>query len=216
MASLARCRPWSIAPVATTLVLGALAGCGLYNGDPDRPSRPAHSSPSRSTTSASATTPTAATSPRLSDRELIRRGCHPGDPRNGVNTPLRLLVREPCVTVTGIVGCIFTDEGDGDTHLALLLDPGQSRYLRPGNQSWTCGDDQGPDDAPRMVIEVIPQHCVVRKDNCADRGHFISPPVPPPGSHVRVTGPWVLDTSTRKGRTLWSEIHPAFRIVVDG
>jgi hypothetical protein len=205
-----------MASVATSLALGVLAGCGLYNDDPDTPKSPARTSPSRSTTYASAATPTAGTSARLPDRELIRRGCHPGDPRSGVNTPLRLVEREPCVTVTGIVGCIFTDEGDGDTHLALLLDPGQSRYLTAGNRAWTCGDDQGPDAAPRMVIEVIPQRCVVRKDNCADRGNFTSPSIPPHGSRVRVTGPWVLDTSTRNGRTLWSEIHPALGIVVDG
>ncbi len=142
---------------------------------------------------------------------LIRRGCHPGDPRAGVNTPLRLIVKAPCVTVHGVVGCIFVDHGDGDTHLALSLDSGQSRYLTPGNRVWTCDEDK----RPRMVIEVIPQHCTVRPDNCADRGHFRSPRIPPAGSHVYITGAWVLDTSTKHGATLWSEIHPAFRIVVD-
>jgi hypothetical protein len=66
-----------------------------------------------------------------------------------------------------------------------------------------------------MVIEVIPQHCTVRPDNCADRGNFRSPKIPRNGSHVSITGPWVLDTSKRHGVTLWSEIHPALRIVVD-
>jgi hypothetical protein len=116
------------------------------------------------------------------------------------------------VTVHGVVGCIFVDHGDGDTHLALSLDPGQERYLTRGNRAWTCASDQRSDTEPRLVIEVIPQHCTVRPDNCADRGHFRDPPIPPSGSHVSITGAWVLDTSTRKGATLWSEIHPAFRI----
>jgi hypothetical protein len=142
-------------------------------------------------------------------------GCHLGDPRAGVNTPIRLIVRDPCLTVHGIVGCVYTDRGDGDTHLALLLDPDDAKYLRPGNGVWTCSTDQGSDTAPRMVVEIIPQHCTVRPDNCADRGHFTSPPIPGNGQHIAVTGAWVQDTSTKQGANLWSEIHPAFRIVVD-
>jgi hypothetical protein len=128
------------------------------------------------------------------------------------------------VTVRGIVGCISThdggdgsgDDGDGDTHLSLLLDPGQSKYLTPGNSVWGCGNDQGSDTAPRMVVEVIPQHCTARPDNCADRGHFRTPAIPQNGQHVAITGAWVLDTSRYHGATLWAEIHPAFRILVDG
>jgi hypothetical protein len=144
-------------------------------------------------------------------------GCRSGgDPRAGVNTPLRLIVRSPCIRVRGIAGCIFVDKGDGDTHIALLLDDkAAAKFLTPGNKSWTCDSDQGSDDAPRLVVEVIPQHCVVRSDNCADRGHFTDPQIPKNGQKITVTGPWVQDTSTKQGRTLWSEIHPAWRITVD-
>jgi hypothetical protein len=124
-------------------------------------------------------------------------------------------VQSPCVKVRGIVGCISVDRGDGDTHLALLLDPGQTRYLTPGNAAWTCASDQGPDFAPRLVIEVIPQHCIVRRDNCADRGHFTDPEIPLNGQHVTIVGPWVRDTSSFHGATLWSEIHPAWQITID-
>jgi hypothetical protein len=120
-------------------------------------------------------------------------------------------VRSRCVRVRGVAGCIFTDKGDGDVHIALLLDPDSAaKYLTPGNQSWTCGSN-----TPRLVIEVIPQHCTARPDNCADRGHFTSPRIPLDGQHITVTGPWVQDTSKRYGRTLWSEIHPAWQITVD-
>ncbi|HKC29185.1 MAG TPA: hypothetical protein VKB75_14325, partial [Jatrophihabitans sp.] len=54
-----------------------------------------------------------------------------------------------------------------------------------------------------------------RPDNCADLGHFTSPKIPENGQHVTIIGPWVQDTSTFKGRTLWSEIHPVWRITVD-
>jgi hypothetical protein len=119
--------------------------------------------------------------------------------------------------VRGIAGCIFTDRGDGDTHIALLLESVRTaaKYLTPGNRSWTCDSDQGSDTAPRLVIEVIPQHCRVRPDNCADRGRFTDPQIPKNGQHITVTGPWVQDTSRKHGRTLWSEIHPAWRITVD-
>lgn len=145
-------------------------------------------------------------------------GCHPTrDPRAGVNTPLRLIVRSRCIRVRGIAGCIFTDRDDGDTHIALLLASAKAagKYLTPGNRSWTCDSDQGSDTAPRLVIEVIPQHCTVRPDNCADLGHFTDPQIPLNGQHVTITGPWVQDTSKKQGRTLWSEIHPAWRITVD-
>ena len=116
----------------------------------------------------------------------------------------------------GIAGCIQVDGGDGDTHIALLLSAQDAKkYLTPGNRSWTCRSDQGSDTAPRLVIEVIPQHCTVRPDNCADRGHFTDPRIPKNGQHVTIIGPWVQDTSTFRGRTLWSEIHPAWRITAD-
>jgi hypothetical protein len=144
-------------------------------------------------------------------------GCHTdGDPRAGVNTPTRLIVRSPCIQVHGLAGCIYTDRGDGDTHIALLLSAKDAaKYLTPGNLSWTCNSDQGSDTAPRLVVEVIPQHCTVRPDNCADQGHFTDPKIPSNGQYVTITGPWVRDTSTLNGRTLWSEIHPAWRITVD-
>jgi hypothetical protein len=188
---------------------GLTAACGLVQSPPK-----ASTPPAKSTTSTSAT-PTALTTSRTT-RAPQYPGCRTqGDPRAGVNTPIRLIVRDPCIRVSGIAGCIFVDKGDGDTHIALLLSAKDAaRYLTPGNQSWTCDSDQGSDTAPRLVVEVIPQHCIVRPDNCADRGHFTDPEIPKNGQHVTITGPWVRDTSHLKGRTLWSEIHPAWRITV--
>jgi hypothetical protein len=185
------------------------AGCGLTQSAPKQ-------TPSRSRTTTSAPpTPSGIFTTRRSQPPRYPGCRNPNNPRAGVNTPIRLIVRNPCIRLSGIAGCIFEDKGDGDTHIALLLsDKDAARYLTPGNLSWTCDSDQGSDTAPRMVVEVIPQHCIVRKDNCADRGHFTDPEIPKNGQHVTITGAWVQDTSHLKGRTLWSEIHPAWEITV--
>jgi hypothetical protein len=116
------------------------------------------------------------------------------------------------VTVHGIVGCIRSNEGDGDTSMEMLLDPGQAKYLTPGSQVWACGSDQGSDSAPRLHLEIIPQHCRVREDNCADLFPYKGPKIPSNGEHVTVTGAWVVDTSSNRGYTHWAEIHPVFRM----
>jgi hypothetical protein len=205
-------RSWAHRAAVLCVVIGFAAlsaACGLTQAPPKK------------TLPRPTTTSTTATGPKTTFKVVKPPppkypGCRTGsDPRLGVNTPIRLLVRDRCVRVSGIAGCIFTDNGDGDTHIALLLsDRDAARYLTPGNDSWTCDSDQGSDFAPRLVIEVIPQHCTVRRDNCADRGHFTAPQIPRNGQHITVVGPWVQDTSHLKGRTLWSEIHPAWRITV--
>jgi hypothetical protein len=188
------------------------AGCGLARSPAEKTTPPPPSSTSRDAALPSSSTASSSAAPAPN-----YPGCRTqGDPRAGVNTPTRLIVHSPCIQVRGIAGCILTDKGDGDTHIALLLSKeAAARYLTPGNKSWTCNSDQGSDTAPRLVIEVIPQHCTVRADNCADRGHFRSPKIPQNGQHVTVTGPWIQDTSTMYGRTGWSEIHPAWQITAD-
>jgi hypothetical protein len=196
---------------AAACLLTTATACGLGTSQSRRTLQNASSS-ARSTTGSA----TAATRPASSSR-AARPGCHEnGDPRAGVNTPIRLHVRARCITVHGIVGCINVDKGDGDTHLGLLLDPGQAKYLTPGNAAWQCSSDQGSPTAPRLLLEIIPQHCIVRKDNCADRGHFTDPKTPANGAHVTVTGPWVQDTAHFHGYTMWSEIHPVWKIAVEG
>jgi hypothetical protein len=207
------------AMIVALLLASQLGGCGLNRTDPARTTRTPSTTQSSSRfqddeNSFSSYARTEA-GYSFSPTGPLPPGCHLGDPRAGVNTPIRLIVRNPCLTVHGIVGCVYTDDGDGDTHLALLLDPDDGKYLSPGNRVWACSTDQGSDTAPRMVVEIIPQHCTVRRDNCADLGHFTSPPIPANGQHVAVTGAWVRDTSSKQGATLWSEIHPAFKIAVD-
>jgi hypothetical protein len=118
------------------------------------------------------------------------------------------------VTVSGIVGCIKTSKDDGDTYMELLLDKGEGKYLTSANRKWACKSDQGSDSAPRLHVEVIPQHCKVLFTNCADEYPWKNPDIPRNGQHVSVTGAWVLDTAHDRGYTRWAEIHPAFGIVV--
>jgi hypothetical protein len=187
-----------------------LTACGLAGSKSKATLR--NSSSSSRSTSGPAKPATAPASPT----RAVGVGCHEkGDPRTGINTPIRLIVRARCTTVHGLAGCIFTDKDDGDTHVALLLDPGQAKYLAPGNAAWKCSSDQGSAAAPRLLLEVIPQHCIVRKDNCADRGYFTNPKIPDNGEHITVTGPWVQDTAHFHGFTMWSEIHPVWTITVD-
>lgn len=205
---------------ALIVVMSQLTACGLVRNPPPKSAPPSQPTPDGASTPSPSQSPTIL--PTASSASSTSRDGHksPGcrnreNPRAGVFTPIRLTVRAACITVHGTVGCITTDQRDGDTHLAMLLDPGQTKYLTPGNLAWACTSDQESDTAPRMVVEVIPQHCTVRPDNCADLGHFTDPQIPGNGQHVTITGAWVQDTSHFHGETLWSEIHPAWKITVD-
>jgi hypothetical protein len=72
------------------------------------------------------------------------------------------------------------------------------------------------------VVEIIPQRGeLLLPTNSASLAGFVTPGAPPVGAHVRVTGPYVLDTNTLhdlifpgKNVANWAEIHPAWNITV--
>ena len=144
--------------------------------------------------------------------------CKFGPPLSGVYFPSRLHVLDRCMTVSGTVDC-SKNEPDGDVHLRVRLDRQFSRLLKPANSLQTCANDLGP----HLVVEIIPQHPEgLVRDNDADAGGFIDPPVPAAGDHITVTGPYVIDTNILhrvlyQGRAAenWAEIHPAWAIRVD-
>jgi len=126
-----------------------------------------------------------------------------------VYNPARLKVIKPCVTVTGT----FVDathgkrrdgvrhEGDGDAHAWLKLDPRQGIALNAKNQANEGGN---------LVIEPICLYRVTQEDAKAACKDFQNTVVlPPVGSHVRVTGPLVLDT--QHGHI---EVHPISNLEV--
>jgi len=127
-----------------------------------------------------------------------------------VYNPSRLTVHDPCVSVTGtIVDATkgkrhdgLRHEADGDTHGWLKLDPGQEKYLNAGNKSNEDGN---------LVFEVVCKFKVTQADAKVACSDYVSTIViPPVGTHVRMTGSWVMDDN----HAHWNEIHPVSRIEV--
>ena len=142
------------------------------------------------------------------------------DPKlwNHVYHPDRLVVQAQCVTATGTIVDATADEkthekdgvrheADGDTHGWLKLDPGQSQFLNDGNKSAEGGN---------LVFEIVCKFPVTEKGNSradilkACNGFENQVVLPPIGSHVAITGTWVLDNNHSK----WFEIHPVTSITV--
>jgi hypothetical protein len=131
-----------------------------------------------------------------------------------VYNPSRLVVQEKCVTVTGTTVDATANqrthrtdgvrhEPDGDTHGWLKLDPGQEKFLNARNKSNEDGN---------LVFEIICRFPVTQADaKAACKGLVDSVHLPPVGSHVAITGTWVLDKEEDHG---WLEIHPVTSIVV--
>ena len=151
----------------TAVALLLLAGCEVTDDRDESPSPPPNASqpalPSYSE-------PTA---PRTPDPAFVPGGlaryCHSGFPLEGVYSPQRLTVKQPCVAVTGIAEGI-NREHDGDLHISLTgVDP---KWL---NQVNLQRSDQS------LVVEAVPS---------------IPMTMPPLGSRVTIVGPWVLDTQT--------------------
>jgi hypothetical protein len=145
--------------------------------------------------------------------------CRPGDPRDGVYLPFRLHVKKRCVTVSGRVDCV-RHEPDGDVHIELHLSRRYRHLLTSANGYQRCPSHSGP----HLVVEIIPQHGELPfPSNSADRAGFVTPKAPQAGEHVKVTGPYVMDTNALHdliypGRRVanWAEVHPAWNVTVVG
>jgi len=113
--------------------------------------------------------------------------------------PTRLHIVNPCITTTGVIKSINT-ENDGDFHIGLLAD--NSSLINQANIKFENGD---------LVLEVICQNPISRPEVGSVCNNFNHPPIsiPPVGSHVAVTGSYVLDTRNNN----WAEIHPVASIV---
>jgi hypothetical protein len=144
--------------------------------------------------------------------------CKAGNPLAGVYLPSRLTLKTSCVTVSGTVDCL-KHEDDGDIHIRLRVDPAFAGLLTPANTFQQCPNQTGP----HLVVEIIPQRGHFPfPDNSATDGGFVTPPEPPAGAHITVTGPYVWDTNVLhdlifpgKNVANWAEIHPAWNITVD-
>jgi len=108
--------------------------------------------------------------------------------------PTRLHIVNSCISATGVIKSIHV-ENDGDFHIKLLAD--NSSLINQANIKFENGD---------LVLEAICQNTVSRSEVGSACNNFNQPTlsIPPVGSHVRVTGSYVLDTRNNN----WAEIHP--------
>lgn len=112
-----------------------------------------------------------------------------------VYDPTRLKVMAACQTVTGTIVKQHASD-DGDIDMELTLDPPFAGLLNKGNISNLNGN---------LNIEAICQAPVqpdipAASPACGGAAKIVVPPV---GTHVQVTGSYVLDTNHG-----WMEIHP--------
>jgi len=128
--------------------------------------------------------------------------------------PARLVLHDECVTVTGTIQDATADqskhqpdgmrhEDDGDTHGWLKLDQQFAWMLDPGNS----------DEGGNLVFELVCHYSISSKSTAATDacGAFKdTQALPPIGSHVTITGRFVLDTN----HAHWNEIHPVTSIKV--
>ena len=119
---------------------------------------------------------------------------------NHVYHPERLQIVDKCKTVSGVIES-KKPEADGDFHIRLKLDPQFSNLINVANVNGQLGD---------MVVEPVCQKAITQLDAipaCLNFHQDIN--IPMVGSHVNVTGSYVLD----KEHGRWAEIHPVTSIV---
>jgi hypothetical protein len=139
-------------------------------------------------------------------------GC--GDGRwQHVYHPTRLLVKNDCVIVTGVIVDATASqshhqpdgvrhEGDGDTHGWLKVDPQFADLINAGNTS----DEDG-----NLVFELVCHYTVTQTDaKPACKGFTDHTKIPKPGTHVAIRGTFVQEKNHQK----WNEIHPVTSIRV--
>ncbi len=150
---------------------------------------PVGSSPSAGEATASLASPTP-TADALS--------CAGRDPTDHVYRPARLIVLQPCATVTGTVVAV-RGEADGDVHIQLRLDAGQEGLLSRGNVA---------EQSSTLVLEIVCVGTVTQPDAVTACANYANPvAVPAVGSHISATGPYVHDTAHD-----WREIHPVWSV----
>jgi hypothetical protein len=120
------------------------------------------------------------------------------NPAEHVYHPYRLQVRNPCMTLSGVVDRI-KDEPDGDYHVRLRLDPQFASLIDTANLVQQAGD---------LILEPVCIHAITQADAVSACAGFTNTmTVPPRGTHVIATGAYVLDTDHG-----WMELHPLWDI----
>jgi hypothetical protein len=133
----------------------------------------------------------------VSASEVATSGCDDAM-WNRVYNPKRLETISKCVTVKGTVALSAPDD-DGDQHFLLKLDSGQDGLLNKRNIKKKDG---------YLVVEIVCANPIsVKKAKASCRGYTNRIAIPAVGSHVAVTGSYVVDTHNG-----WMEIHPVSKV----
>lgn len=141
--------------------------------------------------------------PTPSTGDIVIHVCQ-SDPSAHVYHPDRLQILAPCVTVDGTIASI-TAEADGDYHVRLRLDPGQTCEGMPCLNARNVSGQQGD-----LLLEPVCMHPITQADAEPACSGYANPMVlPPVGAHVAAMGPFVLDLDHG-----WNEIHPVDSIVI--
>lgn len=134
-------------------------------------------------------------------------GCRSGNPLADVYHPDRLQVVTPCAQVSGVVETV-RHEDDGDYHFDIALDPPDASYVNPENAKYQDGwlvAEIVPADEPGCTPGRAPRPASGTYDYGICTGADLG--VPTVGSHVTVTGPYVIDHVHG-----WAEVHPVWRL----
>jgi len=126
------------------------------------------------------------------------------DPHAHIYSPDRLRLLAPCIKLTGTIE-EEKAEPDGDYHVRLYLDPGQTCAGQPCLDADNLGQQAGD-----LVLEPVCENPIRQADAVsACQGYHNALVLPPVGSHVVVMGPFMLDTDHG-----WDEIHPLESVTV--
>lgn len=119
-------------------------------------------------------------------------------PQEHVYHPQRLVLRDPCTTVSGTIEEI-RPESDGDYHILMRVDPQYEGMLNDSNRRNQRGD---------LVLEIV---CGRRATGTAPiaacAGADPSAMLPALNSHVVATGAYVFDSTHG-----WLELHPVWDV----
>ena len=178
--------------VLAMLGLAACTGSSALTGPSPSTSVASSSSSSPTASGAGSGTPSPVASPSSPAASVCR------NPSEHVYNPYRLELRNPCMTVTGVIDRI-KDEADGDYHVRLHLDPQFSGLINDANIRQQAGD---------LILEPVCIHAITQADAVSACAGYANPlTMPPPYTHVVATGAYVLDTEHG-----WMELHPLWEI----
>jgi len=108
--------------------------------------------------------------------------------RSHVYNPARLQVFKDCVTVSGIVDSVISED-DGDYHVWFHVDSQYANLLNSVNNDYRQGD---------LLAEIICATMVNQQDAVLACENYTNQiPIPMVNQNVTVTGPYVLDSTPR-------------------